>query len=372
MTVAITSAAATTTTTMDVDVVDANESLNADTMSVSDERNILGARARDDDENDDGHQQHVDHGDSMEIDSSKSLPSSSTPSKSFRSSENASVEQQEQQPQGHQYFQHNHHGDIDNENDSERSASQTSSRSISSASIARQQQQQQHGQDPPPSSSSSPSRGETKAGIIAAEGGSVIDNVIHDSIDSEHASQPQSDSQQRSNLHVHAPDSTLPLVHQSMEPLHFIVQKLLGLRGSPPGTHVHLAESEIKLLCARSRHIFLNQPMLLELEAPLKICGDVHGQYSDLLRLFEYGGFPPISIYLFCGDYVDRGKQSIETICLLLAYKVLYPKQFFILRGNHESAGINRIYGFYDGTSSARKCTIKPWLFFLLTSLFFR
>nr|GEV17437.1 serine/threonine-protein phosphatase PP1 isozyme 3 [Tanacetum cinerariifolium] len=122
---------------------------------------------------------------------------------------------------------------------------------------------------------------------------------------------------------------------------------------------VQLNEGEIKQLCVASRDIIINQPNLLELQAPIKICGDIHGQYTDLLRLFEYGGFPPQANYLFLGDYVDRGKQSLETICLLLAYKVKYPENFFLLRGNHECASINRIYGFYD--ECKRRFNVKLW-----------
>ncbi|KAL1059672.1 hypothetical protein V6Z11_1Z017300 [Gossypium hirsutum] len=114
-----------------------------------------------------------------------------------------------------------------------------------------------------------------------------------------------------------------------------IINRLLEVRGKP-GKLVQLSESEIRQLCLVSKDIFSRQPVLLELEAPIKICGDIHGQYSDLLRLFEIGGFPPHVNYLFLGDYVDRGKQSLETICLLLAYKVKYPEKVFLLRGNHE------------------------------------
>jgi len=128
---------------------------------------------------------------------------------------------------------------------------------------------------------------------------------------------------------------------------------------------VCLKNAEISAICARAREVLLSQPSLLELDAPVKIVGDVHGQYTDLIRMFEMCGFPPKSNYLFLGDYVDRGKQSLETILLLLCYKLKYPENFFLLRGNHECANVTRVYGFYD--ECKRRCNVKIWKTFIDT-----
>ncbi|CAL1695740.1 unnamed protein product [Somion occarium] len=124
-----------------------------------------------------------------------------------------------------------------------------------------------------------------------------------------------------------------------------------------------IKNAEIVSICQTAREVFLSQPTLIELSPPVKIVGDVHGQYSDLIRLFEMCGFPPAANYLFLGDYVDRGKQSLETILLLLCYKIKYPENFFLLRGNHECANVTRVYGFYD--ECKRRCNIKTWKTFI-------
>ena len=144
------------------------------------------------------------------------------------------------------------------------------------------------------------------------------------------------------------------------------IQKLLDAGYAGKRTkNVCLKNSEISQICHLAREIFLSQPSLLELSPPVKIVGDVHGQYADLLRLFTKCGFPPAANYLFLGDYVDRGKQSLETILLLLCYKIKYPENFFLLRGNHECANVTRVYGFYD--ECKRRCNIKTWKIFIDT-----
>ena len=145
-----------------------------------------------------------------------------------------------------------------------------------------------------------------------------------------------------------------------------IIEKLLSVRGNKPGKTIDLKEEKIKFLIDKSLSIIREQKMLIELEALLHYCGDIHWQYYDLLRIFEHCECPGEYSYLFLGDYVDRGKQSLETICLLLCYKIKYPEKVTLLRANHESSVTNRIYGFYD--ECKRRYNVRLWKSF--TELF--
>ena len=111
---------------------------------------------------------------------------------------------------------------------------------------------------------------------------------------------------------------------------------------------VPLTEPELKVLVAKAKEVLAKEDNVQPVSAPVTICGDVHGQFHDLLELFTIGGKCPDTNYLFMGDYVDRGYHSIETLCLLLLLKIRYPTRIYLTRGNHESTEITQLYGFYD------------------------
>lgn len=85
----------------------------------------------------------------------------------------------------------------------------------------------------------------------------------------------------------------------------------------------------------------------VESTAKITVCGDTHGQYFDLLHIFELNGLPSTANpYVFNGDFVDRGSWSLEVIVSLMAWKVLEPSCMHLTRGNHEAMSLNKIYGF--------------------------
>ncbi|KAH9730126.1 serine/threonine-protein phosphatase BSL1 [Citrus sinensis] len=142
-----------------------------------------------------------------------------------------------------------------------------------------------------------------------------------------------------------------------------IISTLLRPRNwkAPANRRFFLDSYEVGELCYAAEQIFMQEPTVLQLRAPVKVFGDLHGQFGDLMRLFDEYGFPSTAgdityiDYLFLGDYVDRGQHSLETITLLLALKasfclespqIEYPENVHLIRGNHEAADINALFGF--------------------------
>eukprot|EP00744_Colponema_vietnamica_P001005 GILI01001724.1.p1 GENE.GILI01001724.1~~GILI01001724.1.p1 ORF type:complete len:759 (+),score=208.95 GILI01001724.1:203-2479(+) len=158
----------------------------------------------------------------------------------------------------------------------------------------------------------------------------------------------------------HGPGPSVMIHRFSIDGMHTnILKHLLKPRDwTPPvdGLFPLVLREQIISLCDECQMVLEQQPMVLRLRAPIKIYGDIHGQYPDLMRLFDMynspsdgeGGDIESMDYLFLGDYVDRGAYSLEVICLLLALKIKYPNQIHMIRGNHEDQEINQIFGFKE------------------------
>ena len=110
-----------------------------------------------------------------------------------------------------------------------------------------------------------------------------------------------------------------------------------------------LTINEIKEVCDKSKEIFIKESIILDISPPITLVGDIHGQFQDLMEIFYQQGYPKDGIsFIFIGDYVDRGLNSVEVFLTLLILKIQYPNQIFLTRGNHESHMITQQYGFYD------------------------
>ncbi|KAL7712945.1 Serine/threonine-protein phosphatase [Entamoeba marina] len=110
----------------------------------------------------------------------------------------------------------------------------------------------------------------------------------------------------------------------------------------------YLTEESFRLLHGKAKEVLAAEPNVVKVSLPVTICGDIHGQFPDLLELFRVGGRVPETNYVFLGDFVDRGVNGVEVFMLLVALKVKYPKRVTLLRGNHETRQISQTYGFYD------------------------
>lgn len=139
-------------------------------------------------------------------------------------------------------------------------------------------------------------------------------------------------------------DNDLPIDHTFH--LDKFIESFETFQKNNPGCRTPINVLDCRALCIIMKKVLLSQDIILDLQAPIKVCGDLHGQVHDMMRIFDLCGHPSNQKYLFLGDYVDRGFTSVDVISMLFAYKLKYPNNIHLLRGNHESICINRVYGF--------------------------
>lgn len=153
------------------------------------------------------------------------------------------------------------------------------------------------------------------------------------------------------------PCNDRPVTDLAPPPAHLLTSEALFNKKGLPELNVlmdhlnreGLLSHELLLdLIKRASALFEAEPNLLKLSDPITVVGDIHGQYYDLMKLFEVGGLPGDTQYIFLGDYVDRGSFSIEVVATMYAIKMTYPKRFRMLRGNHECRQMTSFFNFRE------------------------